>query len=424
MEIDNKQHVEQVVELLKYLYNIHIKGNNDSEGVQKVLIKEYLSELAESFNKRNAFKYLKSILSEKLNSEDYKNYINKCRTYRDWKSAFKNGIVFKDYPSRQLLIKTCFDFDIRTKDEINTLFDNLYTNRLYLKDRKDFVYYFFLTGTEKTYDEAKAWIEKNKVDWSKDCLESCYISEKYTSEIYNDIKDLHDENDLIKYIINNFQMFDEKKNKQFTAKQQTKDILHENKNDPSLLQICLFDIWSDVLWDEEEKESSNEGKIVENFSTGKELVKIILRSFGSFHSNDQYDFKQLISDYCQGELFGENVSRWEDEKLVKLDKDIFESTISRGSYLLLLLSKIDILRVDYDSNDWEDELSNELERAGFAALNPEGVALDRVICDFIEGYFELPLSFVRDKNQEVKISDFVSKFIESLAGKDLDYFTD
>ena len=181
---------EQVQILLRFLSDIDEGHCLLSETDQK-LVTQYIRHLSINFNKKKAFSYLKDLIDDKMQLSEYANLFrgNDGKTYRKLRADFKNGDKFSSYPSRATAIKICFDFNIRDRNAIDELFDNLYINRLYLKDKKDCVYFYFLTMTKKTYQDANEWFETYILneDGHSNAHETV---KKYTTELYDDINEI------------------------------------------------------------------------------------------------------------------------------------------------------------------------------------------------------------------------------------------
>lgn len=408
---------EQVQILLRFLSDID-EGNCLLSETDQKLVTQYIRHLSINFNKKKAFSYLKDLIDDKMQLSEYANLFrgNDGKTYRKLRADFKNGDKFSSYPSRATAIKICFDFNIRDRNAIDELFDNLYINRLYLKDKKDCVYFYFLTMTKKTYQDANEWFETYILneDGHSNAQETV---KKYTTELYDDINEIGSENleGLRNYIVKNAAMFENQKYYQFTAKRHIRNAISQSVDNPEILQCVLFDIWADII-----EQDKNKG--LNCSSEALELKNNILKSFGNIKTKDIYDQKELIPNYCRSRNF------WDDKywaNLKKLYVKVEKSTISRGSYLLLLLA-----RINYDecfADDTEPfniicaKINNALEIAGFAPLNYSGVALDTVVCDFIDAYFDALASVVGYGDEQKTITDFIRVFIDGLTEGKFDF---
>lgn len=407
---------EPILALLKYLSIIDSGSCNCGETDQD-MISQYIHRLSGIFNSKKAFDYLKNILEDKIQQSQYRDLLkgNDGKTYRNLRADFKKRNDFENYPSRETVIKICFDFNIRDKNRINELFDKLYINRLYLKDKTDCAYYYFLTKTEKTYNEVKAWISEN-ISCESDNIESRRPVKKYTAELYEDLEEMGRENpdELKVYIYNNATMFEKQKYYQFTAKDTIRDTVSKSVDKPVILPYILFDVWADII-------AQNKPDEAECLDGAYALKCNILRAFGSFNSNKKYDSSVLIPKFCRSKYF--NDICWNN--LEKLYAKISASTISRGSYLLLLLARIGYDDYFNDSGEPVDilyaRLNNSLEGAGFSPLNYGGIVLDTIICDFADAYFDMPASVVGYGDDRKTISDFICIFMDSLSAGKLDF---
>lgn len=411
------EYKNQVQVLLRFLSDID-KGNCLPCETDQKLITQYIHHLSTNFNTQKAFSYMKRLLSEKMQAPEFKELFrgNDGKTYRKLRFDFENGDKFSSYPSRTTVIKICFDFNIRDKNAIDKLFDNLYFNRLYLKDKKDCVYFYFLTMTEKTYREANEWLETYILneDGHSDVQDT---AKKYTAELYDDINEIGRDNleGLKKYISDNAAMFESRKYYQFTAKGYIRNAISQSVDNPVTLQCVLFDIWADIIDQGEDKELNCTSEVLE-------LRNNILKTFGNIKANNKYDLTELIPTYCKSRNFLDE-KYWSNLKQLYLK--VNKSTISRGSYLLLLLAKINYDECFTDDAEPFDiiyiKLNNALEIAGFAPLNYGGLALDTVVCDFIDAYFEISASVVGYEDEQKTITEFVCRFIDSLTEGKLDF---
>ena len=410
------EYKKQVMALLKYL-SVSDAGGHIYEGMDQNMMSQYIHSLSENFNSKKAFAYLKDILEDKMHQLQYKDLLqgNDGKTYRNLRTDFKKCNDFKSYPSRETVIKICFDFNIRDKNRFNELFDNLYINRLYLKDKTDCAYYYFLTKTEKTYNEVKVWISEN-ISCENDNIESRRSVKKYTAELYEDLEEMGRENpdELKVYIYNNATMFEKQRYYQFTAKDTIRDTVSKSADKPVILPYILFDVWADII-------AQNKPNEAECSDGAYALKRNILRAFGSFNSNKKYDSSVLIPKFCRSKYF--NDICWNN--LEKLYAKISSSTISRGSYLLFLLARIGYDDYFNDCGEPVDilytRLNNSLEGAGFSPLNYGGIVLDTIICDFADAYFDMPASVVGYGDDRKTISDFICIFMDSLSAGKLDF---
>ena len=399
----NAKRKDQLEALFNFLHTFDDEQFDISK-VKMKLINEYLKELNESFNVEKPYKYLKDLIySLPLERQKEIRRGNKGKFYRDNFPNFEGKkkeepVTFKHYPTRDGLIKVCFDLDIRKIDAIDELFDRIYYNRLYLKNSEDLVYLFFLRKTNEGQDIAKQWYNEHIKDCQllpKSVDDPSGIYKKYTAEIEKDFSDLQSEAELEQYLTENKNMFDNTISSQFTAKRSAEKTFQQleeefnfengNNSEYNLVSALLCLNWSEL-------EDKND--------VGNMLLEKIRMSFGTYHTNEIYDLKKLGRQFIKSKYFVkgdcvdqrvERAKKDRDGYLQKLLDKTKKRGLDRGNYLLISLYQIEKDRNNNPFSSDEkfiDTVNRALDEAGFAPLDGESRLLDRIICDFIYGVVE------------------------------------
>lgn len=377
-----------------------------------------LESFNESFNREKATKFLKKYLYDKMNDSRYIEILRDSsnRTYRDIRSAFENNCSIKSWPSRNTIIKICFDFfdgeellqEVDGVRLLDALFDNMYLDRLNLKNKNDLCYYFFLVNPcvreNRSYECTKKFIEDLPEVHNSDTNKG----RRFTQEVREEVDSIDSVDNFLKFI-NNYinkccltvkytakkEFVDEfnrivnqinDKNPHFRLKDNDKS--NDMDNDKSFL--ALLTRLSDFL------------NIVD-LSNEQDWLKIIFASFISERSNGEVDRRNvtLMRKSTKDEkkkLNGDNKRNFREfnsalpvtSENYNLEEYIFKGNLSRGMYLFFAIYEADYLVNNEQIGSvysYKKFINEKLDRAGFSALN-DGILLDKIVMDLIDYCFE------------------------------------
>ena len=350
------------------------------------LIKHYLYNIGEEFNIQKAFDYLSSIIKEKVRNAKYAEVFSRSKggeksdetLYRD----IMHGSEFTHYPNKEVLIRLCFNLDIRDEAEVNSLMDNMYVDRLYFKNKKDIAYYYFLFISKSKWKEAKDWMEQNIRD-SQKCYsikKSDQFDKKYTAEVYDEIKNLKSKDDLMAYLQNNEEYFSQKPYMKVTAKHIISDTItgmYGSNNPGNDDHIRLI---GDAIVHLEDFDDT--------------IGHSLLVSLSKYHPNNNYAKDASPPLFAQDKVTGKAAKmRRKGDDFYKqwIERKVYNSAFTRGNYLMILVVRLETAGgIEQGDSDQYDgvirRLNNSLEEAGYAPLNRDGVLIDKIICDLLECY--------------------------------------
>lgn len=357
-----------------YSYTQHNTTNHDD----KRACKEFVKLLNEAFNEEKAIDYLKSVIYDRL-SLDKANLKkgDSGKSYHNMYNYFEGKPNSKfSFPTRDKLIQICFDFDISNREEINTLFDKMYCERLYLKEGRDFVTYCCLTKPQiqvelsNLYPNERAclscidtFLKEENID-----LKHKHITEgfrnganKYTSELYDEIEeDIASLTDIKEYYHKNMPLFSQQR--QYTIHELLKKMAR--LEDKWLLETIFFSDFDDS----DDNQSSLYKKLWASFSNYRKGGK------GGNDAEITYVGEKTIAD-----KFGSAVLK---------SLESVDYRLNRGTFLLMCLFFLasEAEERGLEEIDWVTKLNVKLDDAGFALLNEDGVLIDKIVSLYIQAF--------------------------------------
>ena len=406
------------------LYNLaeqilDLDPNSDTvDEKTKKQCEELLQSFKESFNRKKANEFLKKRLYDKINDPRNKKISSDSRnkTYENIKSDFENNRFLKNWPSRDTIIKMCFDFFNREEllQEVDgvrlldALFDNMYQDRLNLKNKNDLCYYFFLvncciTKENRRYEYVKNEFIKRLPKVQNDDTDN---GRKFTQEIREEVDSFVSEDDFKEYI----EKYPDKPyiTVKYTAKKEFVDefnrIVNEIHSKDSKFSLIAYD--KEYSMDIDKSFLALIARL-SKFLDGKNLLdeenewlKIIFGSFIPERLNGKVDLchmslkrKAPADDKKKSKR---KFSPLDPELTVTTDnynieEYIFDGNLSRGMYLFFAIYEADALVNEEKKIDsiysYKKFINEKLDHAGFATLN-QGVLLDRIAMDLIDYRFD------------------------------------
>ena len=353
--------------MFKELYNFYEDQASVFELSEYKKITDYLDLLDKAFNIQETANNLNTIIKFAKVKSDNKYY-----------KSISNALNGKNRPEKATLLKMCFVFNIRKKDDINKLFDAAYRERLYVRNPEDAAWYFFLTNVNMIekyldYDAVENWIKNNITERTYGFEESMTFSGEYTAQTYQYLDNIPTEAGLLDYL--NSKKYNTGYEKH-TLKKALNDIIYEirninnwninkgyvEQNIPHYTARILNDDSWDYIFDQYTEQLQY-----------KDVAEQLLISFAINEGDSKSSNSGFINSNISQQMIGEASTD-------KLTENIKNGYFSRGVAMLLLLY---ILGKNDVNDNFKDNLDVELDKCGFALLNPDGIMIDKIVCDAI-----------------------------------------